>query len=207
MVRVSLETLDKHEAFGDENLTNYLLNARSPLEETACQLDGMLKISFDSSFSFSLAAIIFKGFRHTQLVSAAESVLRTLMEVTVKWWEREHGNVRCDALCPDALGYFAALVPVSTTPAGITKSIKGAHLEHIVDLEGIFEQMIRGEDVQQPLVGIEVYNISDETTALLASTFIVTMLSTAQGDDVESEILFGSLAEIAVHYPQVVVMV
>ncbi|KAL1727572.1 hypothetical protein EV714DRAFT_253754 [Schizophyllum commune] len=207
MVRVSLETLDKHEVFGDENLTNYLLNARSPLEETACQLDGMLKISFDSSFSFSLAAIIFKGFRHTQLVSAAESVLRTLMEVTVKWWEREHGNVRCDALCPDALGYFAALVPVSTTAAGITKSIRGAHLDHVVDLEGIFEQMVRGEEVQQPLVGIEVYNISDETTALLASTFIVTMLSTAQGDDVESEILFGSLAEIAAHYPQVVVMV
>ncbi|KAL1741753.1 hypothetical protein HDZ31DRAFT_84616 [Schizophyllum fasciatum] len=206
MVRVSLETLDKHEAFGDENLTNYLLNARSPLEEAACQLDGMLRISFDSSFSFSLAAIIFKGFRHTQLVSAAEAVLRTLLEVTVKWWEREHGEVS-QGLCPDALGYFAALVPVSTTPETLAKSVKGAHLEQFVDLEGILEQLIRGEDVEEPLLSIQVCNINDETTALLASTFVVTMLSTAQGDDIESEILFGVLAEIAAQFPQVVTMV
>ncbi|TRM67484.1 hypothetical protein BD626DRAFT_544948 [Schizophyllum amplum] len=209
MVRVSLETLDRHEAFEHENLTNYLLNARSPLEEAACQLDGMLRISFDSSFSFSLTAVIFKGFRHTQLACAAESVLRTLMELTVKWWEREHGvnHESLDSLCPDVLGYFIGLTPVSVSGDGLARTIKGARMERPVDLDQVMENILHGEEIPWPLFTLQTAGILDESTALLTATFLSTMLSTAQGDDVESEVLYGILAEIATQYPQVVLMV
>ena len=54
------------------------LETRGPLEEVTSQLDDILELSFETSFSFSLAAIIFKGLRHSAWKESAEAALRTL---------------------------------------------------------------------------------------------------------------------------------
>ena len=51
--------------FEERGVSPTLLSEREPMEEISVQLDLMLSLSFDSSFSFSLAAILFyRIYRH-----------------------------------------------------------------------------------------------------------------------------------------------
>src|SRR5271168_1138661 len=75
----------------------------------------MLRLSFETSFSFSLAAIIFKGLRHSALKESAEAALRTLLKVTVAA-NAAGSSGPSDLTAHEALGYFIALLTVSTTP-------------------------------------------------------------------------------------------
>jgi len=184
-----------------------LLDGRSPLEEITSQLDEMLKLSFDSSFSFSLASIIFKGIRHSGLRDSAEIVLRSLLQVTVRSHKSSSHTVPNgfkDTLCADALGYFIALIPLSTTPALYLKLLQDCDVD-----EGSFPDagFVEEDEAGAPRVSLTFLGINDTNTALLVSTFIGTMLLSAQGDDAETEILYRLLADIANFYPEVVTMV
>ncbi|KAG6336483.1 hypothetical protein ID866_2597 [Astraeus odoratus] len=195
LLRATVETLEKHGAFDGTTIPNVLLDGRIQLEDTVSQLDRLLCLSFESSFSFSLAAIIFKGVRHNHLKSSAEMVLRSLLAVTVRCSDmRSPGSPTM--LCRDALGYFVALVPFSTTRDAYIRLLQDCRAEEFL------QSVAASREVDfVPRVPVSMLPISDNTAALLTAAFATTMLSTAQGDDSESEMLYNLLLDVGIAHP------
>lgn len=206
LLSVTLKSIERRGMFQSESVPSLLLKAREPLEETTSQLDGMIGMSFDSSFSFSLASIIFKGMRQQRLKEAAEAVLRTLLQVTVRV-EMNDGvpNGFRDSISGNALGYFLALIPSYTKAKAYRELLR----ECKIDDAWLPDAGLNLEDEESgtPRISPAFLGINDSNTALLVTTFVGTMLCTAQGDDAETEILFALLADIAVQFPQIVSLV
>ena len=197
LLQVTLKTMEKQGMFKNDSVHNVLLEAREPLEEVTSQLDDMLRLSFENSFSFSLAAIIFKGLRHSALKESAEAALRTLLQVTVA----AHDLNGSPSLATDEiLGYFIALLPVSTTPKAFHQLLKESEMEAEIpdsDSDGGYAPRLTAEHLR----------IHDRNTALLVTSFVGSILSTAQGDDAEAEILYGLLSNLSFSYSEIVSMV
>ncbi|KAF7432844.1 Ras GTPase activating protein ira2 [Pleurotus ostreatus] len=200
LLRVTLETMDARGMFRGGSIANTLLDGRTALEEVACQLDQLLGISFDSNFSFSLASIIFKGERHTSLRESAEAVLRSLLNVTVRSCERgsDEDNMQ-ETICPDALGYFLALLPLSTSHESYSRLLRDCNIDNSWAINGDTRSHHDGNEV--PYVSLSLLGVSDNNTALLVTSFIGAILVSAQGDDAETEILYNLLSDIATVFP------
>jgi neurofibromin 1 len=198
LMRATVETLEKHGAFEGSSIPNVLLEGRVSLEDTVCQLDHLLCLSFDSSFSFTLAAIIFKGVRHNHLRSSAELVLRSLLSVTARC-DSQIEDGPASGLCADALGYFIALLPFCTTHEAYVQLLQDCKGEEFLPAPN--SSRSRQNDFV-PRVSVELLSLTDSTSALLTVSFASTLLTTAQGDDAETEILYNLLADIGVTHPE-----
>ena len=165
------------------------------LEETLGQLDQLLGLSFETSFSFSLASIIFKGIRHTALKGPAEAALQSLLRVTVQA-NRRTGGAAESTLHADALGYFLALIPLSTSRKNYERLLRACNVSDVNI----------GPDDAVPRISLDFLNIDDSNTALLMTSFIGAIISTAQGNDAETQILYTLLADIGTSFPDVVSM-
>jgi len=205
LLGVTLENMELRGMFKQGSVSSTLLDGRSAFEDVACQLDQMLGLAFDASFSFSLASVIFKGVRYSGLKESAKAVLRTLLCVTVRSFEKENEGVNGfrDSLCPDALGYFLALIPLSTTPAAYRGLLKDCHIDEAWLPEAGPEL---GETDGVPRIALGFLGVNDTTASLLVTSFIGAILSSAQGDDAETEILYSLLSDIAVVFPETVSM-
>lgn len=205
LLRITLENMEHQGLFKNNSVQAVLLEAREPLEEITSQLDELLRISFETSFSFSLSSIIFKGMRHTLFKSSAEAALRTLLRITSRAHSESSGtyNGFKDSPCPEALGYFLALLPVSTTPKSYCKLLNDCSVDDSWVSEG------GGSDSEEEELGIPritdvVLGVQDANTALLVASFAGTILGTAQGDDVETQMLYGLLSSLANSYPEII---
>ncbi|KAG8218508.1 hypothetical protein J3R82DRAFT_4145 [Butyriboletus roseoflavus] len=201
LLRATTETLQLHGAFDENTIPNVLLDGRTQLEDTVCQLDRLLCLSFESSFSFSLASIIFKGVRHSHLKSSAETVLRSLLSVAVRCGEQPPEGAPY-VLSPDALGYFVALIPFSTTRESYIRLLQACRAEE-------FTPVTRPSHDSDfvPRVVVDMLPIIDSTAALLVVSFATTMLTTAQGDDAETEMLYNLLLDVSIAYPELLSMI
>ena len=202
LLQVTLRNMEEQGLFKNDSVQNVLLEAREPLESVTSQLDDMLRLSFGTSFSFSLAAIIFKGLRHSTLKGSAEAALRTLLQVTVATYDP---NRSLDLITEESLGYFIALLPVSTRP----KEFHRLLMESKLDTTGSIDVGTSDDDDDDgstPRLTAELLNIHDSTTALLVASFIGSILSTAQGDDAEAEILYDLLSSLSLSYPDIISM-
>ncbi|KAG5648702.1 hypothetical protein DXG03_000049 [Asterophora parasitica] len=206
LLRVTLENIEERGMFQSDSVPTFLLKARAPLEEITSQQDGMMNLSFESSFSFSLASIIFKGMRHG-FKDAAESVLRSLLCVTVRAEINNDSvpNGFRDSISLDALGYFLALLPVSSTPATYRRLLDDCKIDDAW-LPDAGLDVLEDTDANAPRISPAFLGVVDSSIALLVTSFTGTMLTTAQGDDAETEILFALLADIACSFPQTVSM-
>lgn len=203
LVRVTVEVLAEQGAFKEKGVAATLLDGRMPLEEVSAQIDQMLGLSFDSSFSFSLASIIFKGLRQPSLREYAEGALRTLLRITVQSCP-EHSHAEDPAgssVCADILGYVIALLPASTTSLSFRKLLE----ESSVNPAWYSEDVIPLED-EDPIsrVPFALLGLTDGVTALFVTSFISSILSTAQGEDNEAEVIFTLLSDIANSFPSVI---
>ena len=201
LLQVALKTMEEQGLFKHNSVQNVLLEAREPLEPVTSQLDDMLKLSFETSFSFSLAAIIFKGLRHSTLKGSAETALRTLLQVTSATHDP---NVSLDLLTDETLGYFVALLPVSTTPKEFHRLLKESKLDIVRNVDVAIPD--DEDNGYAPCVTAEFLNIHDPNTALLVASFVESILSTSQGDDAEAEILYGLLSSLSFLYPDAISM-
>ena len=202
LLQVTLRNMEQQGLFKNNSVQNVLLEAREPLEEVTSQLDDLLRLSFETSFSFSLAAIIFKGLRHSCLKESAEATLRTLLQVTVA---ARDTNELPDLASHEALGYIIALLPVSTTPKAFHRLLKESKLDSAWNIDiGIPDG--DDDDVHTPRFTVELLGIQDTTTALLVASFVGSILCSAQGDDAETEILYGLLSSLCFSYPDIVSM-
>ncbi|KAJ7724736.1 hypothetical protein DFH07DRAFT_1066990 [Mycena maculata] len=203
LLSVTLESMRARGMFRHASVSTVLLEGRDALESVLGQFDNILSISFDTNFSFALASVLFKGMRVSTVRAGAEKVLRTLLGVTMRPYVREGemNGVR-DALSPDALGYFIALLPVSATPAAYRRLLKECNLGEAVPPEtsGI-DDATEAPRVQVPLMGID-----GAPTALLAASFVGAVVTSAQGNDAETEMLYCLLADIGGSYPEIVAM-
>lgn len=195
LLRQSLEMLHAQKAFRHESVAEVLMEGRVHLEETLGQLDQLLGLSFDTNFSFTLAAIVFKGVRHTILRSAAEAALRSLLHVTVHA-DQHVDDTPQDTLHPDALGYFLALIPFSTSPKTYERLIQECNVPGIAT----------DRDAIVPRISLDFIGVEDPTTALLITSFVGAILMTAQGDDAETQVLYTLLSDIAAVFPDIVSM-
>jgi hypothetical protein len=203
LLRITLERLDARGAFRQGTMSYILLKGRVPLEEIACQLDQLLGLSFESSFSFSLASIIFKGLRHGHLKAAGEATLRTLLRVAVRSFD-DASNSK-GPLNQDALGYFIALLPLSTTRDSYRRLLQDCKLDASRLVEDPSESLVNN-NLGVPHPTLAVLGIEDTTTALFSASFIGAILSSAQGNDAESEILYTLLSDLAEVSPEAVSM-
>jgi len=201
LLRVTLEHMEVQGILRD-SVHETLLDGRTPLEDVACQLDQLLGLSFDANFSFSLASIIFKGVRHSGLKDSAEAALRSLLRVVVRSSGSQNGVAEESdtVLHPDALGYFIALLPLSTSLASYGRLLEDCG----VDASYLPEVSDEGSAV--PRVSLGFIGVNDANTALLLTSFVGAILTTAQGDDAETEILYNLLSDVAVVYPDTVSM-
>ncbi|OJT09503.1 Neurofibromin [Trametes pubescens] len=206
LLRVTVENMAEHGHFRERGVPATLLEGRIPLEDIACQLDHLLGLSFDSSFSFSLAATIFKGVRHSALRDAAEGALRSLLSITVRSCvEVEHADDGPGApVCQDVLGYFLALLPMSTRIHSLKRLMEEAN----VDQSWLSEETLMCQDEEEAVykLPIGLIGFGDNNIALLVTSFVTAMLATAQGDDNESAILYNILSDVADAWPDVIGM-
>ncbi|KAJ7094350.1 hypothetical protein C8R44DRAFT_384405 [Mycena epipterygia] len=203
LLSVTLESMRAREMFRHASVSTVLLEGRDPLESILGQFDTLLSISFDTNFSFALASVLFKGLRASIVKEAAESVLRTLLSVTMRPYvhEGEMNGFR-DTLSPDALGYFIALLPVSATHGSFRRLLKECNLGEpaLPELNEIDDET-NAPRIQVPLLGID-----GAATALLTASFIGAVVTSAQGNDAETEMLYCLLSDIGAAYPEIVAM-
>jgi neurofibromin 1 len=171
------------------------------LEDIACQLDQLLGLSFSADFSFSMASILFKGIRHDKLRKAAERSLRCLLRTAIRAYQP---NGTRSVITRHALGYFIALISTTATTE--------AYHELVVDCDCDIAAAIPFEsdgyltDNTVPRISLEFIGAHDINTALLVVTFLQSILSSAQGDDIETQIFTTLLADIAALHPDIVCM-
>ncbi|KAF5369620.1 hypothetical protein D9757_010458 [Collybiopsis confluens] len=208
LVSLTMKEMEKRGTFVGVLVQPRLLEARVPVEEPAQQFDSTLQLSCDISLSFSLAAVLFKGVRHSGLKESAQEALRTLLQISSRVGAHSQPNQPngfSRTIDPEALAYFLALVSMSTTSTDYHNLLKDCGLQDDWMTE---EDVLVGSDevATVPPVSIEMLGIHDSAAALFATSFIGVMLMTAQGDDAESEMLYSILAEIAMVYPETIQM-
>lgn len=201
LLKITLENMMSQGMFDERGVSTTLLQERAPMEEISVQLDHMLSLSFDSSFSFSLAAILFKGLRHQSSKEAADKALRSLLRITALCKGGEGEMPPNDTVYYDSLGYFLALVPLSTTPDNFKKLLEDANTS-----PEPFREIITAEGRDLPQMPLTLLGIGDPTTALLSTAFISSVLTTAQIDDVETEVLYRLLSDIGNRYPEIIAL-
>lgn len=201
LLRVALENMMLQGMFDERGVSSTLLQERVPMEDVSVQLDHMLSLSFDSSFSFSLAAILFKGMQHQNLREAAGGALRSLLRITSRCKGGEGEMPSNDVIYYDALGYFLALIPLSTTPQTFKKLLEDAN----TNLDPTKEPKSTGR-IDLPQIPLTLLGIGDPTAALLSTAFISSVLTTAQIDNDETEILYRILSDIGDKYPEVIAL-
>lgn len=196
LLQQTLEVLEANTAFYGRTVPEVLFDARMHLEETLDQLDQLLNLSFDGNFSFSLAAIIFKGVRIAGLKGFAEPVLRSLLRITVQCNPPAEQTIS-GFINPDALGYFIALVPLSNTPQNFERLVMDSNVPGDWDVD---------QDGGVPRISVDFLGVEDETVALLIVSFVGAMISNAQGDDAETEMLYTLLSDVGAAFPSIVAM-
>lgn len=205
LLKATMERMSEQGLFRERGVATTLLDGRVPLEDVAVQLDNILGLSFEASFSFTLSAVIFKGMRHAKLRSATADALRTLIRITVhSCGEPDHVDAPGAPICQEVLGYFLALIPVSTT----TDSFKALLQDVDVHETWYSEELLPTDPDDDVAVKIPsgLLGAQDADDALFVVSFISSMLSTAQGDDKETEMLYDILAQLSSSHPDIISM-
>jgi len=166
----------------ERGVSSTLLQEHTPMaQEVSVQLDHMLSLSFDSSFSFSLAAILSEGMRHRSLKEAAGGALRSSLRISTR---RKGGDGEMPpndtVYYYDSPGYFLTLIPLSTTLESFKKLLEDADTNPEPSREPTL-----AEGRHLPQIPLTLLGICDPTTALLSNAFISYVLTTTQIDDVE----------------------
>lgn len=201
LLRATIDQMNADKEFERKGIALTLMEARASLEAISTQLDNLLSLSFHTSFHFSLAAIIFKGVRHSGLNELASDALRSLLRATVQNCGDPVGHEnpgKHDPICPEAIGYFISLLPLNTTPKAYNTLLADAmvHPDYFARSDREFDNAVP--------ISFGLLGVRDRQMALLVASFVSAMLQTAQGDDKETEMLYHILSEMAHYHPETI---
>lgn len=203
-LEVVLEHMDSQGLFKGQRPSAVLLQARIPLAGTTSQLDDMMGLSFDTSFSFSVASIIFRGFRTPTLLPVAKRLLTVLLRITAS---AKGPNSTIESIAPldhDAMGYFLALLPSCGSSSAYRDLLLEAGLSPqwcpLSNIDGTSQ-----DSDTMPVINMNILGLSseDETTALLTISFLFAILDSFQGAEQQKSFIFGLLAQLAAAYPDI----
>ncbi|KAI0306901.1 hypothetical protein B0F90DRAFT_1915023 [Multifurca ochricompacta] len=203
---VTIAQLSNQGLFQQHGVPKSLIEHRHGFREIADQLDQSLKISFESNFSFSLAAILVKGLKIKTLKPIALEALRTMLRVSTHAASSDDGDSEVapsSRVAPDSLGYFLALLSAATMQETFRQLLQDANLDEYLTGEDPTERAVEAE---VPCVPLELLNITDVNSALLVISFIGVMLEISQGENAETEIYFRLLSDVSMAYPEVLTM-
>ncbi len=200
---VTIEQLSNQGMLQQNGVSESLLEHRYGFRDIANRLDRSIKISFESNFSFSLAAITVKGLKLKVFKPVALESLRTMLRVS----SRAASSVGGDTEVPpvprvesESLGYFLALLSAATTQKTYRQLLQDANLDAYLAGEDPVE---RSDEEDAPSIPLELLNITDVNMALLVISFIGVMLEIFQGENTETEIYFKLLSDVSMAYPEV----
>ena len=159
LLRTALENMMSQGEFEERGVST-MLSERPPMEEILVQLDLRLSLSFDPNFSFSLAAILFKGMRHRGLKETAGSTLRSLVKIPSRCKGGKGEMPPKDTVYYDSLGHFMALIPLSTAPEGFKKLLEDANT-----IPELPKEPRVAETRDLPEIPLTLLRICDPTTA------------------------------------------
>jgi hypothetical protein len=200
---VTIKQLSDQGLVQQHGVSESLLEHRYGFREIADRLDQTLRISFESNFSFSLAAITIKGLKLKVFKPVALESLRTMLRVSSRAVSSVDGESEVPSLprvAHESLGYFLALLSAATTQKAYRQLLQDANLHASLSGEDSVER--RDED-DMPRISLELLNIADVNVALLVVSFIGVMLEIFQGENAETEIYFKLLSDVSMAYPEV----
>jgi len=200
LLRVTTDTLYSQGYFEDQGMVATLLEYRASIEEVASQVDALLGVSFEVSFSFSLATVVFTGMRRGLLRGAAIDTLRTLLRISARAVPKGSEDHPGLAIQYESLGFLLALLPASTDEGSYMQLLTDANVDSSYMPQDRFEP---ADQKHVPRVPLALLGITDQDTALFVISFLRTMIMSTQGDDAETEILFCLLSEVADAFPAV----
>ncbi|KAF8270977.1 hypothetical protein EI94DRAFT_1797570 [Lactarius quietus] len=202
---VTISQLSEQGLVQELGVSDSLLEHRSGFREIADRLDQSLRISFESNFSFSLAAITIKGLKLKTFKPVALDSLRTMLRVSSRAASSvAQPEVRSlPRVAPESLGYFLALLSAATTQKAYRELLQDANLDACLSGEDPVE---RADEDDMPRISLSLLNITDVNVALLVVSFIGVMLEIFQGENAETEIYFKLLSDVSMAYPEVLAM-
>jgi neurofibromin 1 len=193
LLHTILRTLDTHKCFDYNSMESVLMEAREPYDPIADEIDKKIGLSFKTQFSFAVAGILLRGFKHADARDAVFMCLTTFLEIESK--NAPHPNM-IDHTC---LGYLCGLLPFAA---------KNDVLRELLRLAGIAEIEAENIDTKWDIYSKiwRVIDIPNNTNGILLVSFLVGMLSLAE-NEVERLFLYGFLSRAAVSTPEVFALV
>lgn len=103
-----------------DHVMDHLLEYRGIMGEPAAKIDQIAGVSFDSEPSYSIMAVLGKGFRHPSTRISAIDITTTLLKITTEGTAADDDSV----LIPRAsVPYFIALLPVVAGDQAMLKTM------------------------------------------------------------------------------------
>ncbi len=192
-----LNTLYRHEIHARSDLLSLFESSLSVLESGKMRIDKYLSLDGDYRFSLSLGATLMKGLRYPPTCSSAESLLRSLLQFGARFIQPLPRSGR--PIHHSITGFFLALLPTCKSKSQLKELIRMAGSD-IGFTNGISENDINSDTMQ---VSFELLGITNADYALLATTFLISMLNSSQSDK-ESDMLFALLSEVSLAFPDVI---
>ncbi|KIR99934.1 neurofibromin 1 [Cryptococcus deuterogattii 2001/935-1] len=175
-------------------LMEFLLNARRTVADQVKKLDQVSGVSFDTEFTFSLIAIIYKGVRHPSTKKLTIEVLLELLQLAANPRESSVGDGT--VVIPSGVAYFVTLISISASSGD--------------ELKGVFKAArLYVDDNQMDIERVSVFSllsIPDNSTALLLVSLVVSLLNGSGGSDAENVVLYKLLADASAEIPEVLAM-
>ena len=191
-----------------QSLAEVLMDARKGLGSSACKLDQVCGVSFDTDPCFSLVAVVFKGVRHP---STRKLAMEVLMELLVLSSERSEPDDGMPSIAPSGVAFFLALLPSFAGSSAELKMLFAAGGMEVSD-EAVNDvstlpvfEILAIPSVSTRLAVDTLTTRRDNSTAVLIISLVMSMLITA-GTDVEKLVLYRMLADASTEMPEVVNM-
>lgn len=193
LLHVVLRTLDTHKYFDNYSVESVLMDARQPFVQVSQQIDVAAGLSFDTQFSFAVAASLLKGFKNSDARETVFMCLTTFLEIETKSTRAPN---TIDARC---LGYLCGLLPFAA---------KNDALRELLRLSGINDIDVENVGTPSQLYALiwRAIEIPNNTTGILLVSFLVGMISLAE-NEAERLFLYGFLSRAAISTPEVFALV
>ncbi|KAI9256885.1 hypothetical protein BY458DRAFT_441589 [Sporodiniella umbellata] len=182
LLHAVLRALDSRKMFALQSIEEVLLESRVGIELFALELDRVCGVNFSQYFSFSVAAILLKGFKQYQTKDSVYQCLCAFLEIDSKR-TGQHGFV--ESRC---LGYLAGLLPFAA---------KENVLRELLHIAGFNELDIDNIDLGMSDAGLfDFLEIPDNSTALLLVSLLVALLNSSETES-DKLFLYNLLADAA----------
>lgn len=178
-VETCLKALSLSDDLERQHLPTYFLSHRKKLEPSVDNLDALIGVNFNRSFSFSIAALLAKGLKWQSSRSLVKSITGVLFELSSKQQRSKvtDGASGLETVKPtisfEVLPYLAILVPIVSTSQDLAAyltmaGLNGDDYRHL-DVAAVWNKLFNDGSVEEMLDNETSLLLLSLTAAILAS--------------------------------------